>query len=142
MDWIGSHKMDPWTTLRSHTWACRGRSTALSSKCGQCCVDSLVDEAEHRLVTQVEYDTAMAAVVQCRCELPADTMNTESHCPFAVVQFPGVYRYLLVSPASNIPPPFCPSPPQPSLLLFGRQNCTDVDLAPSTALITGQESLA
>jgi len=27
-----------------------GRSTALSSKCGQCHVDSRVDEAEHRLV--------------------------------------------------------------------------------------------
>jgi len=28
----------------------RGRSTALSSKCGQCHVDSHVEEAEHRLV--------------------------------------------------------------------------------------------
>jgi len=30
--------------------AARSRSTALSSKCGQCHVDSRVDEAEHRLV--------------------------------------------------------------------------------------------
>jgi len=30
--------------------AARGRSTALGSKCGQCHVDSRVDEAEHRLV--------------------------------------------------------------------------------------------
>jgi len=29
----------------------RRRSTALSSKCGQCHVDSRVDEAEHRVVS-------------------------------------------------------------------------------------------
>ena len=33
----------------SSSAAARGRSTALSSKCGQCHVDSRVDETEHRL---------------------------------------------------------------------------------------------
>ena len=33
----------------SSSAAARGRSTALSSKCGQCHVDSRINEAEHRL---------------------------------------------------------------------------------------------
>jgi len=35
--------------LGSSNAAAQGRSTALSSKCGQCHVDSRVDDAEHRL---------------------------------------------------------------------------------------------
>ena len=40
----------PSTALCAGHPAARGRSTALSSKCGQCHVDRRVDEARHRLV--------------------------------------------------------------------------------------------
>jgi len=43
----------------------RRRSTALSSKCGQCRVDSRVDEAEHRLITSPAERSIATSVSVC-----------------------------------------------------------------------------
>ena len=49
----GVRRVCCWAPNNSNGAAARGCSTALSSKCGQCHVDSQDDETEHRLVAAI-----------------------------------------------------------------------------------------
>jgi len=85
----------------SSSAAARGRSTALSSKCGQCHVDSQVDEAEHRWVSLYFMRVKILAVFTACVEFVSGWQHARNYISTHWADWTWMYRWTKISRVSS-----------------------------------------